>query len=185
MIRKLVLPVLAAALLGGCVTDYTYRGGDRGDYYYGEPTTEYRYYGPYGGYAPYGYGSFGYGYPSSYYGYPFGYRGFYHYPPYYRPYYRHHGRPPTYWRPDGSTPQHRHPDGRPAWRNLDGLRRRQPDDAGGPQPRDVNPVGPVAPVPPAEPRVTPREPREPGTRMERVIRRANRNADPQPAGEEP
>lgn len=175
MIRKLVLPVLAAALLGGCVTDYAYRGGDRGDYYYGQPTTEYRYYGPYGGYAPHGFGSFGYGYP--HYGYPFGYRGFYHYPPY-----RHHHRHPpvTHRPPDGSpTPQHRPNDGRPPWRNVDELRRRQSADGGGTQPREVVPVRPV------EPTVTPREPRERGSRMEQVIRRANRNAEPQPAEQEP
>ncbi|MGH8076153.1 MAG: hypothetical protein ACREPE_02345 [Lysobacter sp.] len=177
MIRKLVLPILAAALLGGCVTDYAYRGGDRGDYYYGQPTTEYRYYGPYGGYGPHGFGSFGYGYgyPHRYYGYPFGYRGFYHYPPYYR----HYHRPPVTWRrPDGSpTPQQRsNNDGRPPWRNFDELRRRQSADGGGTQPREVVPAGPA---------VAPRQPREDGSRMEQVIRRANRNADNPPAEQEP
>src|SRR5690606_13056957 len=82
MIRKLILPALAALLLAGCAS-YQYRGGT-GDYYYGQPGTEYRYYGyPYGGY---GYGAYGYGYPSyfsyrSYYGYPYGYGGYYR-PPY-------------------------------------------------------------------------------------------------------
>ena len=86
MIRKLVLPALAALLLAGCAS-YQYRGGAGGDYYYGQPGTEYRYYGyPYGGY---GYGSYGYGYPSyfsyrSYYGYPYGYGGYYR-PPYHGP----------------------------------------------------------------------------------------------------
>lgn len=184
MIRKLVLPIVAVALLGGCVTDYAYRGGDRGDYYYGQPTTEYRYYGPYGSYAPYGYGNFGYGnygygrfgYPHGYYGgYPFGYRGFYHYPPYYR---HHHHRPPVTWRrPDGSpTPQQRsNNDGRPPWRNFDELRRRQSADGGGNRPREVVPSGPVG---------TPRD-RDEGSRMEQVIRRANRNADTRRAEEEP
>lgn len=76
MIRKLLLPALAAAMLAGCAS-YQYRGGAGGDYYYGQPTTEYRYYGsPYGYYGGYGYpygGSIGYGYYRSYpgwYGYP-------------------------------------------------------------------------------------------------------------------
>ena len=49
MIRKLLLPALAVAMLGGCVTSgYEYRG-DNGDYYYGQPQVEYRDYGyPYG-----------------------------------------------------------------------------------------------------------------------------------------
>lgn len=96
MIRNLLLPALAAALLGGCVTGYDYRGGT-GDYYYGQPSVDYQddgYYSPYGyggygypggwsgmigygmgfggGYGPYGYGGYGGfgGYP---YGYPYGY----------------------------------------------------------------------------------------------------------------
>jgi len=100
MIRKVLLSALAAATLAGCATDYGYRGGN-GDYYYGQPRTEYRYYDPYGyyggygyGYGSYGYGSYGYGaryyydrygrlvygspygsYYGSYYGYPYGYGG--------------------------------------------------------------------------------------------------------------
>ena len=31
MLRKFLLPALATALLAGCATDYTYRGGS-GDY---------------------------------------------------------------------------------------------------------------------------------------------------------
>lgn len=179
MIRKLVLPVLAAALLAGCVTPYAYRGGVQGDYYYGQPSTDYRYYGPYGGYAPYGYGGYGYGaygYPG-YYGYPYygyGHRGFYTYP-YYRPH--PHRRPPTYWRPDGNggTPQHRQDDNRrPAWRNLDPRRRQATDGGGVVQPREVVPQRPAA------------ERRdEGGSRMEQVIRRANRSSDPAPAEQEP
>ncbi len=78
MIRKLLLPVLAAGLLAGCVTDYTYRGGG-GDYYYGRPSVEYRYYGaPYGGYYGGYYGGF-YGGYGGYYGYPYRYSGPYRY----------------------------------------------------------------------------------------------------------
>lgn len=99
MIRNWLLPALtaglAAALLGGCVSDYQYRGGN-GDYYYGQPSVEYRDYG-YGGYGGgYGYpggwsGSIGYGsgYGGSSYGYggygsPYGYGGYGGYP-YWRP----------------------------------------------------------------------------------------------------
>lgn len=182
MIRKFILPALAAALLAGCVTDYAYRGGDRGDYYYGQPSTEYRYDGGYGGYAPYGYGGYGgygsFGYPYRHYGVPYGYGGYFnrpYYPPYYRPYHR----PPTVTtpRPDGQPPQHRGDDRRPPWRNLDQLRRRPPAD-GGPaatvQPREVIPARPAAV-----------EPRERGSRMQQTILRANRRAEPQPIEQEP
>ena len=145
MIRKLLLPAVAIALLGGCVTGYDYRGG-RGDYYYGQPNTEYRYHG---------YGQYGYGYPysSRYYG-----RGYYGYPYYgypysgypysgYNPYYPGYGggyypRPPVVVRPprpghpghgdgddDDRPPRPDDNDGSP-WRNLDELRRRKQ----GPQP---------------------------------------------------
>jgi hypothetical protein len=177
MIRKLVLPILAAALLGGCVTDYAYRGGDRGDYYYGQPSTEYRYYGPYGGYAPYGgfapygYGGFNfggtYGYPYRYYGYPYGYGGFYNHP-YYRPYYR---RPAV---TGPGVPQHRGDGRRPPWRDLDGLRRRPTADGGSrEQPREVVPTGPVA------------EPRERGLRPEPAARRSLREGRRQATDQEP
>lgn len=59
--KLLLLPAIAVALLSGCVS-YGYRGG-HGDYYYGQPTTEYSY--PYG-YGDYGYGYGGYGYPGYY-----------------------------------------------------------------------------------------------------------------------
>jgi hypothetical protein len=84
MIRKLLLPALAAALLAGCAT-YGYRDG-RGDYYYGQPSTQYRYYGGYGypgdyGYPGYsGYGSsgyYGYGYGAPYWGGSIGYYRYY------------------------------------------------------------------------------------------------------------
>ena len=85
MIRKLLLPALAAAMLGACATPYDYRGG-HGDYYYGQPSVDYYdgYYGGYGypgawsgmlGYG-YGYGGYGYGYGYPYYGY-----GYPYYPP--------------------------------------------------------------------------------------------------------
>ena len=183
MIRKLVLPALAALVLAGCVSgDYAHRSGDRGDYYYGRAITEYRNVGPYGGYspygyggyAPYGYGGFGYGaygYPRGYYGYPYGYGGYYNHP-HYRPYYR---RPPvTYPGPDGSTaPQPRPNDRRPPWRNFDEMRRRQSADGGAVQPRAVEPA--------------PREAaaRERGSRMEQIIRRANPNPEQTAAEHEP
>ena len=45
MIRKLLIPLAATALLAGCVTTapYGYRGGGQGDYYYGSPSVDYRY----------------------------------------------------------------------------------------------------------------------------------------------
>lgn len=84
MIRKLLLPMLAATALAGCATGYGYRAGGSGDYYYGQPSVQYDYYG-----APYG--SLGYGYPGGWgggigygYGYPYdpfghGYYGGYGY----------------------------------------------------------------------------------------------------------
>ncbi|GAA5067751.1 hypothetical protein [Lysobacter panacisoli] len=94
MFRKLLLPALAATLLAGCVTDYTYRANGGGDYYYGRPTVDYRYYGGYGGgyYGYPGYGAWGYPYrygAYGYHGYP--YYGYPAYPryPYYRYPYRH------------------------------------------------------------------------------------------------
>jgi hypothetical protein len=108
MIRKLALPALATLLLAGCITDYTYRGaGGAGDYYYGRPSVDYRYYGGYGGgyggyyggyyggwggYYPYTHPyaypyRYGYGYPHRYgygaYGYPGGRYPYYGYPGYY------------------------------------------------------------------------------------------------------
>ncbi|HVR81251.1 MAG TPA: hypothetical protein VHF02_04085 [Luteimonas sp.] len=85
MVRKILLPALAIAMLGGCVTSgYQYRGGN-GDYYYGQPQVQYRDYG-----SPYG--SMGYGYPGGWsgsfgfqhgyggYGFPYGGYGGYGYP---------------------------------------------------------------------------------------------------------
>jgi hypothetical protein len=81
MLRKLLLPFLATAVLAGCATDYSYRGGN-GDYYYGQPRVEYRYQdiGGYYGDSGYGFGGgyyydrFGrlvYGVPGGYYGSPY------------------------------------------------------------------------------------------------------------------
>ena len=90
MIRKLLLPAVCAALLGGCVTSgYGYSDGyNDGGYYYGRPSARY-----------YGGASYGYGYPySSYYGgrygypYGYGYGGYYGgYPYYYYPRGHYHG----------------------------------------------------------------------------------------------
>lgn len=125
MIRKLLLPLVAVALLGGCMTSYSYRQGS-GDYYHGAPSVEYRYHAPYGAY--------GYGYPYGYYGrsvYDYRYDSPYRYRQYYTvPYrnryygypYRHPNR--TYRRPtvDPTPDRTRSP-----WRDLDRLRRRGVD----------------------------------------------------------
>ncbi|WP_242163945.1 hypothetical protein [Lysobacter sp. M15] len=86
MIRKLLLPAMCAALLGGCVTaGYGYSDGyNDGGYYYGRPAARY-----------YGGASYGYGYPYSRYyggayGYPYGY-GYGGYPYYYYPRGHYHG----------------------------------------------------------------------------------------------
>lgn len=65
MFRKLLVPLAACALLAGCITTapYGYEGGDRGDYYYGSPSVDYRY-----DESGYGYGFPGYGYGPPYYG---------------------------------------------------------------------------------------------------------------------
>ncbi|MGY0800112.1 hypothetical protein ACW7G0_13800 [Lysobacter sp. A286] len=83
MLRKLILPLSAMALLGGCMTGgYGYQQA-RGDYYYGQPSTDYRYYNRYGNDGYYSnrypgyYGNAYYG--NAYYGnsynrrYPYGY----------------------------------------------------------------------------------------------------------------
>lgn len=163
MIRKLLFPAFAAALLAGCVTGYQYRGG-AGDYYYGQPSTHYRHYG-----APYGYygypgwsGSFGYGY------YPYGYYGGY-YPYYYGyPY-----RPPVRPRPDGGHDHQGDSDRpRPPWRDLDRLRERRPQaqDAQPASPRRITTPAPSsAPVPATAPRR--------GSTLEQRIRRSSQERD--------
>ncbi|TQD40893.1 hypothetical protein, partial [Marilutibacter aestuarii] len=129
MIRKLLLPALTVALLGGCVSGYGYRPAGSGGYYYGQPSVEYRYYGgygyPYGGsrYGYYNYNRPGWGYP--YYGYP----GYYPRPPIVvRPPHRpdHPHKPDHPGRPDRPD----HPDvgdggNRPPWRDLDNINRRE------------------------------------------------------------
>lgn len=131
MVRKILLPALAIAMLGGCVTSgYQYRSG-YGDYYYGQPQVQYRYYGaPYGsvGYGyPYGWsGSFGY---RSGFGSPYGYYGGYYDP--YRYYYPrradgehgrdHHDGNDGNDNNHGSDPRPGHRDDRdrpPLWRDL-------------------------------------------------------------------
>ena len=126
MIRKLLLPAVAIALLGGCMTGgYSYRQ-DRGDYYYGNPGTDYRYYDPYGRYSDryYGSGYYGSGYYSRYYGHP----GYYRYPYGYHRYPNGYYRPPVVVRPrpddghDGGG-HHRDDDRTAPSRNLDRLQR--------------------------------------------------------------
>lgn len=169
MLRKLLLPLAAAGLLGGCVTgDYAYRGGP-GDYYYGRPQVEYRYHGgPYGyhPYAPYSrfgfYGHYGrpfYGHP--YYGYPFwGYRHHGH-PHYYRP-------PVVVQpRPDGGVVQDDRSDRPPPWRDLGARRRAQMPGVG----------GAMRPPPePARPSLRGRD--DGGSRMEQMLRRGQRDGAP-------
>lgn len=136
MFRRLMIPAACAALLAGCMTSgYSYRA-DRGDYYYGQPQVEYRYYGGYDDgfgwpgyhgpyrsrYPGYGYGrfSFGYGHPGWDGRYGSGWGGY----PYSNnwPRYRHrYPRPPSGYQP---RPDRDSRDGSP-WRNLDDLRRRQ------------------------------------------------------------
>lgn len=163
MIGKLIVSVAAATLLAGCVTsDYAYRQNGRGDYYYGQPSTEYRYhgygaYGAYGGYSPYRNYRHGYGYPyygayPGYYGYP--YRpGYPVYPGY--PHRPHHPRPPVVVNPDTPPPQGQPDNDRPpSWRNLDELRRR----------KGVDGPGTARRYEPASPTVLPRamvQPRQP------------------------
>lgn len=162
LLRTLVLPGLAGALLAGCATGYDYRGGP-GDYYYGQPEVEYRDQGWYGGYGVYG----GYGgAPYGYYGdpYPYYYGGGYPYYPYWDPYWvrpphRHHDDPPAPPPTSGPAPP-------PRWRDHDY------DDR--PPPRAPNLQRPpvMLPAPPRSnpaPRFVPREsiPREPREHQER------------------
>ena len=157
MIRKLLLPLVAVALLGGCVTSgYSYRQGS-GDYYYGAPSVEYRYYSPYPYASPYSY--YGYGgryshYRGPYrYGYPYGYYGYPYAHPYYGAGYHHHGTPR---RPSADPTPDR---SRSPWRDLDQLRRRSLvesplEDMGKPMPRLQPRRTPIeAPAPRSQPRI--------------------------------
>ena len=127
MFRKLLLPALAIGLLGGCVSSgYQY---DRDGYYYGQPSTTYRYSDRY-------YDS-GYRYPGSYPGYygNFSYGGGYRYPGYgyqgygYGRYPYGYARPPVIIvRPGyGGDQGHRPPaggrDNRAPWRDYERLQR--------------------------------------------------------------
>lgn len=150
MLLKLLVPALAVGLLAGCVTDYNYRDGSRGDYYYGRPSTEYRYhdpyYGPYGPYSPYGYRR-PYAYPYHYGPYRY-YDGPYHYP---RQYPRTRPR-----QPDNDRP--------PPWRDAERLRQaaRPSGPALMPAPQQQRPMAP--------PRSQPRqEPRRRGSPLQQLI----------------
>jgi hypothetical protein len=180
MIRNRLLPALtvglAAALLGGCVSDYQYRGGT-GDYYYGQPSVEYRDYG-YGGYgAPYG---GGYGYPGggwsgsigygSGYGSPYGYGG-YGYP------YGYGGSGYPYWRPPVIVIRHQRRDhGNDGDNDADdqppGVPRRDPDDL-----RRAQLPGPLPSIQSPRPMVQP----TPSPRQERRDESQTQGAMPQRA----
>lgn len=163
-IRKLLLPAIAVAMLGGCMTSgHSYRQ-DGGGYYYGQPSTEYRYYGsPYGiydrayrygypGYSSYrhGYGGFGAYYGSPYFGSPYFGSPYRHYT---GPYYPYRPRPVIVVPPRPNDPTAPPPrdrgDRRPPWRNLDELGRRQRGDPplSEPSPAMLAP-GPTALMPP-------------------------------------
>lgn len=136
MLRKLLLPMLATAVLAGCATDYQYRGGN-GDYYYGQPRVDYRHSGPGGFYGGiglgYGYGRYGfggtyyydrygrlvYGYPGAYYGSPYYGHGWYP------------NRPPRGEHDGGHqhTPDTR-PERLPPWRDLGELQKNDPSRDG-------------------------------------------------------
>jgi hypothetical protein len=107
MSMQRLIPLAAAALLGGCVTGYTYHHGNGGDYYYGDPRVEYRYITPGG--AWYGYSPYPYGYWGGYYG---GYHHRYYGGWYgYGPGYGYWGDPWYYYR--GGPYKPRHPGHRP------------------------------------------------------------------------
>lgn len=183
MINKLILPAVATVLLSGCMTGYNYRHArGAGDYYYGQPSVDYRYHGsPYGryGYGPYGYGSYGY-------------RGYYGYGGYGYPYY-----PGYYWRPhpdygdhdDGDHEPRPDNDNPPPWRDLGDLRMRK---SGNTPPQRVAPTrsAPQVPRRVVTPRPTPRPsiqaPRSQSrgdSRMERMINSARRGGRDSDAGE--
>ncbi|MFC0676311.1 hypothetical protein ACFFGH_00420 [Lysobacter korlensis] len=182
MLRKLLLPLAAVAVLGGCTTSgYNYRGGT-GDYYYGRPSVEYRHHGSPYGYSPYG-SHYGFGL-SGFYGYPY-YSRFGH--PYYgHPYYGHsfYGHPYYGYpyrrpivivqpRPDEGTQRTDNGDRPPPWRDFNARRRMDPDVGAAMQPR------------PEPARPMPRASVDSGSRMEQMIRRSRQSADPGPSSVEP
>lgn len=184
---RMALPVVAAALLAGCVTsDYRYREDHGGGYYYGTPSVEYRErnpypypYGayPYGAYGPYGpYGAYG---PYNPYGwsYPYWPR-----PPYggYSPYYGHYGHGPYGGYPyryvvprRAVTPRTDPTPDRPRspWRDLDHLRRPRTQPPGGAT------QSPAVPPPPAVMPTTPRGSSGLGERIRRAKERASVRED--------
>lgn len=172
MIRTLLFPIAAAALLAGCVTgDYAHRGPQgSGDYYYGRPSVDYRYHDPYG-YGPYGPGYGYYGrtrfHGSLHYGYPFyGRAGFghpYYGHPYYRnPYYGYPYRPPVIVqpRPDDGQPRVDRGDRPPPWRDINARRRMD-----GPSPGGIDSIRTPEPARPVR-----EVRREGGSRMEQIMR---------------
>lgn len=128
MFRNILLSALAAATLAGCATGYSYRNGNGGDYYYGQPRTEYRYHDPYGYYDSYGYGAYAPGYYYDRYGrLVYGsFYGYYGYPPGYGSHWWYRPRPPQ-----GHGGEHHDHGGdghggdrndrRPPWRNFGGV----------------------------------------------------------------
>ncbi len=193
MFRKLLLPALAVGLLGGCVTSgYQY---DRDGYYYGQPSTTYRYddgyyngrydgrydsrYG-YPGSAPGYYGNFGYG--TGYYG------GGYRYPGYgYGRYPNGYYRPPVIVvRPGhGGNPGHRPPspggrNDRAPWRDYERLQNERiqqstpPPTGNRPSSAVLRPAVPAQPRPMATPdRPMPQSSQgERNSRSDRMIERA-------------
>lgn len=177
MIRKLLLPAIAVALLGGCMTSgYSYRQ-DRGDYYYGQPSTDYRHYG-----SPYGYGSGYYGggyYGSGYYSNPYYYGSPYGYHRYPHGYYR----PPLVIRPRPDGDHHpgrndHHDDNRKApWRDYERLQRERIERSQVVQRRATSvPVRPARALPASGPPVRARDDGDGGSRMERIMHRATDGA---------
>lgn len=132
MIRKFILPVIAAGLLAGCVTP-GYQYSQRGDYYHGRASVGAVPYGSVGYgtrggfYGSIGYGArYGYGYPyGAGYG-PYGYYpyGYSYYPGMVMPWPGH--RYPVYpSRPGAQPPRPDHdrpPQRRAPWRDMDGWR---------------------------------------------------------------
>lgn len=175
MISKLLLPAIAVALLGGCMTGgYSYRQ-DRGDYYYGQPSTEYRHYG-----SPYGYGSgyYGSGYYSRGY-YPGYYPDYYYRSPYgYRRYPHGYYRPPLVIRPrpDGDHRPDHNDDRKAPWRDYERLQRERIERSQVVQrPAMSVPVRPAQPVRAPRP-VGSRSKADGGSRMEQIMRRAKAGA---------
>lgn len=196
MYRKLLLPALAASVLAGCATGYAYRGGN-GDYYYGQPRTEYRYYDPYGFYGGYGYGGYGdyapayyydrlgrlvYRNPYGYYGSPYGYGSWWYRPR--TPHGDHHddhagdgdgdrdNRPPPWRNPGGVMP----PNGRPTAEGDEGSRPMRRSQAPYPRAMPVPQRGESREYAPPSPRM--RSDDGGGSRMGRAVRGSKSSPPP-------